>query len=159
MQQKYELRIRLTYFWNKNEKKVSLNFIFCIRGGTFLTHMSQLFIIEICFTKKYNTICGGGQLLVSGSQGPIFRAPSVRFPGPRIQELEVPSPRVLGSQVLGYQVPGPRYQVPGNRVLGCQVPDLRVLSLGPQGPKVLGPRILGPRSEVLILDYALNLDG
>ena len=28
MQLKYELRTRLTYSWHKNEKKISLNFIF-----------------------------------------------------------------------------------------------------------------------------------
>ena len=28
MQQRYELRTMLTYFWHKTEKKISLNFIF-----------------------------------------------------------------------------------------------------------------------------------
>ena len=32
MQEKYELGTRLTYFWHKNGKKTSLNFIFCIRA-------------------------------------------------------------------------------------------------------------------------------
>ena len=32
MQEKYELWTRLTYFWHKNGKKTSLNFIFCIRA-------------------------------------------------------------------------------------------------------------------------------
>ena len=34
-----ELDTSLNYFWHKNEKKISLNFIFCIRAPTFLTFM------------------------------------------------------------------------------------------------------------------------
>ena len=39
VKKKNELETSLTYFWHKNEKKISLNFIFCIQVPTFLTHM------------------------------------------------------------------------------------------------------------------------
>ena len=118
--------------------------------------MSQLFIIEICFTKKYNTICGGGQLLVSGS--PVL---GVQVPGSKgwksqvlgSQGPRVPSPRISGPQFPGYQVPGPRSQVPGSWVLGYQAPDLRVLSLGSQGP---GSRVQGPDFRLCFKSQWLN---
>ena len=150
MQQKYELWTRLTYFWHKNEKKISLNFIFRIRNPTFSTYMSQLFIVKICFTNEINIISGGGQLLVSESQGSISRVPSVRFfvgslklQGPSSRVPESQDPRIPGSGsrgprsgVSGSLVPGIR--VPGSDVSGSQgsrsqcpgIPGLRVLGLG-----------------------------
>ena len=147
MQQKYELWTRLTYFWHKNEKKISLNFIFRIRNPTFSTYMSQLFIVKICFTNEINIISGGGQLLVSESQGSISRVPSVRFfvgslklqgPSSRVPESQVPGSQVPGlgipglgfqglwsqvSEFLGLMYQGSRSQCPG-------IPGLRVLGLG-----------------------------
>ena len=83
---------------------------------------------KICFKKKVTTIYGGGQLLVTGSQGPITRVPDVRIPCPRVasSKAQGPSSRVQGSQVSGSQGPGSQ-------------------SLGSQGPG----------SQVLILVYAL----
>ena len=89
--------------------------------------MSYLFIIKIYFTNKIDTICGGGQLLVSGSQSPISRVPSVRFPCLRIQGSEVTIPKV---------------PVPGSKSPRSRVP---------------GPESQGPGSQVLILDYALKV--
>ena len=88
---------------------------------------------KICFKKKVTTIYGGGQLLVTGSQGPITRVPDVRIPCPRVAspKAQGPSSRVRGSQVSGSQG------------LGSQ-------SLGSQGL-----RFPGPGSQVLILVYAL----
>ena len=136
MQEKYELGTRLTYFGYKNEKKISLNFILGIRNPTFLTYMPQLLIIKICFTNKINTICVGGHLLVSGFQGPISMAPSVRSTCPRNQGLKVPS----------FKIPVPGPTVPSSWVSGSQVQDLRVRDPGYQGPRV--PCIRVPGSQV-----------
>ena len=91
MQQKYKLGTRFTYFCHKNEKKISLSFIFCIRALTFSTHIPRLLIIKICVTNKVNGICGGGQFLVSKSQGSSSSVLCVRVSSPRI-----PSPRSQG---------------------------------------------------------------
>ena len=96
MQQKYELVTRLTYFWHKNEKKIFLNFVFVFEPLLFRHTCHAL-----------NTICGGGQLLVTESQGPITSFPGVRIPSPRAQGL---SSRVL-------VVLRPRVPVPGPQVL------------------------------------------
>ena len=122
MQQKYELGTGLSYFWHKNEKKISLNLIFCIPAPTFWTLMSLLFIIKICFTNKINTICDGGQLLVSGSQYPISRVTSVRLPCPRTQGSEGPSRSV---SVLGSQ--SPRSQDPRSHILGLKIPVIIII--------------------------------
>ena len=75
----------------------------------FSIHMSYLFIIKICLINKVNTICGGGQLLVSGSQGPISRVPCPRVASPKPQG---PGSQVsgLGSQSLGTQVQVPDFR-------------------------------------------------
>ena len=80
----------------------------CIRAPTFSTHMPQLFIIKICFTNKVNTICGGGQLLVSGPQGPGCQRPMSQS-----RKSRVPGPRGLKSwvPVLGTQVSGPDFRL------------------------------------------------
>ena len=139
MQQKYELWTRLTYFWHKNEKKISLNFIFCIRNPTFSTYMSQFFIVKICFTNEINIISGGGQLLVSESQGSISRVPSVRF-FVRSLKLQGPSSRVPESQVPGSHVPGLGIPGPGFQGLWSQVSEF--LGLMYQGPRVPGLSVL-----------------
>ena len=73
--------------------------------------------LKICFTNKVNTICGGGQLLVTGSQGPITRVLVVRISCPRVASprAQSPSSRVSGSQGLGSQ--RRRSQGPGSQVL------------------------------------------
>ena len=82
---------------------------------------------KICFTNKVNTICGGGQLLVTGSQGPITRTLVVRIPCPRVA-----SPKAKGLTSQGHGFPGPR--ISGLRVPGLMVP-------GSQGT---GSRVSGP---------------
>lgn len=67
--------------------------------------MPSLFVIKLCFTNIVKTICGGGQLLISGFQGP-----SSRFPG-----VKVPCPRISGSRVPKFLIPGPRVQVSGSQ--------------------------------------------
>ena len=92
-----KVNLLLTQKWEENIPK----FYFCIRAPMFLAHMPQLFIINICFTNKVNTICAGGQLLVSGS---------------RVLESHVPVshvPRVsdLGSRVPGLRISGPDFRL------------------------------------------------
>ena len=69
--------------------------------------------LKICFTNKVNTICGGDQLLVTGSQSPITRVLGVRIPCPRVA-----SPKAQGPRFSGLKVPGSR--VSGLRVLGSR---------------------------------------
>ena len=49
MQQKYEFGTSLTYFWHKNERKISLNFIFVIESLRFrqTCHALSKFALEI----------------------------------------------------------------------------------------------------------------
>ena len=88
------------------------------------------------FASQIKLICGGGQLLVTGShdQGP--RVPGVRIPCLRgaSPKAQGPSSRVPESQVSESQVPGRR--VSGFRVRGLRVPD--------------------PGSQVLILDFLIE---
>ena len=97
----------------------------------FSTQMLQLFIIKICFTNKFNTTCGGGQLLVSGCQESMCH---------RISVLSV---LVSWFWVSGSQVPSPRVSVLRSRVSKSHVP---------------GSDNLGPGSQVLIVDYAFVND-
>ena len=104
----------------KREENIP-KFYFFIRAHTFSTHMPCPF--KICFTNKVDTICGEGQLLVTGSQGPITRIPGVRIPclrvaSPKAQDF---SSRVPRSHVSGSQ--GPGSQGPRSRVSG---PDFRL---------------------------------
>ena len=64
--------------------------------------------LNICFPNKVNTICGGGQLLVTVSQGHITRVPGVRIPCPRVtsSKTQGPSSIVPGSWNPGSQGPG-----------------------------------------------------
>ena len=116
----YKFNLLLTQKWEEN----ILKFYFCFRAPTFSTHMPCP--LNICFPNKVNTICGGGQLLVTVSQGHITRVPGVRIPCPRVTSPKAQGPssidpgsqgprglesRVSGSRVSGLRVPGPGYQV------------------------------------------------
>ena len=77
-------------------------------------------------------MCGGGQLLVSGSyfqgpgcQGPMSQGHKTQVPGFQFQGLRVPSSRVLGPRVsdLGSWISGPRVLGPRPQVSG---PDCRL---------------------------------
>ena len=109
MQQKYELETRLTYFWHKNEKKISKKFIFVFEPLSFRHTYPSFLLSKLASQIKFNTICGGGQLLVTGSQGPITGVPGARVPCTRVTSPKAkgPSSRVPGSQVSGSQVSGP----------------------------------------------------
>ena len=123
----------------KREENIP-KFYFCIRAHTFSTHMPCPF--KIYFTNKVNAICGGGQLLVTGSQGAITRVPGVRMshvPGSQVPRPKVPVPESQGPTSQGLRVSGPR-------VSGLRVPGPRVS--GSQGPKsqVSGSQVSGLRS-------------
>ena len=109
MQQKYELKTSLTYFWHKNEKKISQNFIFVFEPLPFRHTYPSFLLSKSASQVKFNTICGGGQLLVTVSQGPIAGVPGARVPCTRVTSPKAkgPSSRVPGSQVSGSQVSGP----------------------------------------------------
>ena len=94
---------------------------------------------KICFTNKVNTICAGGQLLVTGSQGPITRVSGVRIPCPRVASPKVHGPKSQSHRIPGLGVSGLR--VPGLKVSGSWISILRVLS---------------PWSQVQVLDYAIT---
>ena len=57
--------------------------------------------LKIYFTNKVNTICGGVQLLVTGSQGLFTRVPGVRIPCPRVPVPESQGPKSQGPRVSG----------------------------------------------------------
>ena len=112
----------MTQKWEENIPK----FYFCVRAPTFSRHMPCP--LKICLTNKVNTICGGGQLLVTGPQGPITRFPGVRIPYPRVTSPKAlgPSSRVPSLRVQSLRVPNLRSQGPGSRVPG---PDFRLCLL------------------------------
>ena len=95
------------------------------RAPKFSTHIPQLYVIKICFSIKVNTICDGGQLLVSGYQESICHKFNSHSPGLGGS----------GSQGLGFQVPMSQFQAPG-----CQ-------KSGSQSPKSQGPSSQLPRSQ------------
>ena len=103
MQQKYELGTRLTYFWHKNEKKISLNFIFVFEPLRF-RHTCPSFLLS-----KF-----ASQIKLIKSPGSVasHRFPDVRIPYPRVP---VPESQGLGSQ--GSRSQGPRIPDPGSQVL------------------------------------------
>ena len=134
MQQKYEVGTRLTYFWHKNEIKISLNFIFVFE--------------PLLFQHTYLSF------LLSKLASQINLIQSVVGFSCYSQGLRVP---LLGSHVPGSQVPRPKvpvqsHRVPSLRVSGRRVPGLRIPAS--QNPWVSGSWVPGPRSQVLILDYA-----
>ena len=112
IQQKYELGTRLTYFWHKNEKKISLNFIFVFKTLRF----RHICLLKICFTNKVNLWWGSvasHRVPLPGPQGPgcqdpmsqgcKSQGPGSQFQSPRVTSLRVSGP---GSQSLGFQGPG-----------------------------------------------------
>ena len=119
-------------------------------ASNFLTEMSQLFIIKICFTIKVNSICGAGRDTWNlcrkfNSQGPTLRILGLRV---AISKSQGPISRVLGVRI----------PVPWSWVSGSCAPASRVSgSSGPgfQNPGVSGLMVPGPGSQVLILDYAI----
>ena len=84
MQQKYELRTKLTNFSHKNEKKISLNFVFVFEPLRF-RHTRPSFLLSK-FASQINLIQSVvvGQLLALWPQGPISRALGVRVPCTRV---------------------------------------------------------------------------
>ena len=105
-----QVNVHLTQKWEEN----ILKFYFCIRAPTFLTHMPCP--LNICFTNKVNTICGGRQLLVTGSQCPSVPLPGCRVSGSNVPGSQAPRPRVPSLRVpdpkaSGLRVSGPRSQV------------------------------------------------
>ena len=120
IQPKNELETSLTYFWHKNEKKISPSLFLYSSPYDFDTHVLA-FYYKICSTNKVNTISGGGQLLVSGSQGPRVPFPRSRVscptsqgcksqvPGSQFQGLGSQGPRSWGLGVSGSQVSGPDF--------------------------------------------------
>ena len=66
--------------------------------------MPELFIIKICFTNKVNAVCGGGQLLVSGSRVSGFHVPGFKGRKSQVPGSQSPmsqDPRSQGSRALG----------------------------------------------------------
>ena len=100
----------------------------------FSTHMPCP--LKICFTNKVDTICGGGQLLFTGSQSPITRVLNVKIPCPRVPVPESQGPKSQDPRVSDLRVPGLRVPGPGSQVSGF--------------------RVMGSGSQVLNLDYALS---
>ena len=105
MQQKYELGTRLTYFWHKNEKKISLNFIFVFEPLRF-RHTCPSFLLSKFASqiKLIQSVVGSvASLRILGSH----------FQGPGWQSLVSRGPRVpsLGSHGPGSQVSGPDFRL------------------------------------------------
>ena len=111
-----------------NEKKISLNFIFVFK----LLRFRHTFHALSEFASQIKLICGGGQLLVTWSQGPITRALGVRIPC---------------SSVTGPKAQGPSSRFSVSQVSGSRVPE----------PRVSGSQVSGSQDSVLILDYSLCL--
>ena len=104
---KKELGTRLTCFWHKNGKKISVNFIFVFEPLRFRHTCPSFLLSKFASQVKLIQSLGGGQLLVSGSQSPISRVPVIRVPCPRFASPKsqspiswVPRSLVPGSQVL-----------------------------------------------------------
>ena len=120
MQQKYELGTRLTYFWHKNEKKISLNFIFVFEPLRFQLTCPSFLLSKFASQIKLIQSVLIRSVASHRSQGPITRVPGIRVLCPRVA-----SPKAQGSssKVLGYQVSG--YRFPGFQVSGLRVPAFK----------------------------------
>ena len=143
---------------------------------SFWLRCPSFFIIKICFTIKVKSICDaspdtckmhhkfnfqgaalrilGLRVAISKSQGLISRVLGVRLP---CSKASVQGSWVWGSRVQGPRVPG--YRVAESRVSGSRiprVPDRRVLDPMVQGSRL--SRSWDPGSQVLILEYANNID-
>ena len=109
MQQKYELGTRLTYFWYKNEKKISLNFILVFEPLRFW-HTCRSFLLskfasQIKLIKSLVESVASNRVLGSHLQG--FGC----------QRLVSQGPRVLGPRSLDPRSVGLRVLAPGSQVL------------------------------------------
>ena len=118
MQQKYELATRLTYFWHKNEKKVSLNLIFVFEPHVFDTHVLAFYNQNLLHKSQYNLWWGSvASLMFPGS---YFQGPGCQDPMSQSRKSQVPGPESqgLGSRVLWCRVSGPDF-----RLCLCKQPD------------------------------------
>ena len=137
MQQKYEVGTGLTYFWHKNEIKISLNFIFVFE--------------PLLFQHTYLSF------LLSKLASQINLIQSVVGFSCYSQGLRVP---LLGSQVPCPRVTSPKAQGPSSESQGPKSQSLRSQGSGSQDPCIsesLGLRVLGPGSQVSGPDFRLCL--
>ena len=126
MQKKYELATRLTYFWNKIEKKIFLNFIFVFKPLLFW-HNAMPFQNLLQKKSYYNLWWGsvashrfpGSHYQGPGCQDPMSQGRKSQGPRSQFKSPRIPSLRVTGSRV-------PESRVSGSRVSGSQVPGSRV---------------------------------
>ena len=115
MQQKYELGTRFTYFWHKNEKKISLNFIFAFKPLRF-RHACHSFLLskyasQIKLIPSVVRSVASLRVIWSNFQGPGCQCPvsqGPRVPGSRGPRVLAPGSRVSGSHSPGSQVSGLR---------------------------------------------------
>ena len=105
MQHKCELRARLTYLWQKNENKLSLNFVFVFEPLRF-QHTHPSFLLS-----RFASRMGLIRSVIGVSCW--SRGPGVSFPGSRVSGSRVLGSgcRGLGSRFLGPGVPVPRSRV------------------------------------------------
>ena len=120
MQHKCELRARLTYLWQRDENKLSLNFIFVL-GPLRFQHTHPSFLLS-GFASRV------GLIQSAVGVGCWSRGPGVSFPGSRVSGSRFRAPGV-GVLVLGSWVPGSRLPGPGSQVL---ILDYAAVLLGPQ---------------------------
>ena len=120
-----------------------------------------MFIINICFTIKVDSIYGAGPDTRNpchkfNSQGPALRILDLR--------VSIPKPQRPSCRVLGVRASCPRVPVPRSWVSGFQSPESQGLTVpqsrvsGFQGLRVLvsNLRVKDPGSQVLILDCAFT---
>ena len=125
MQHKCELRARLTYLWQKNENKLSLNFIFVFEPLRF-QHTHPSFLLS-----KFTSRIG----LIQSAMGVSCwsRGPGVSFPGSWVSRSRVSGCRFrapgVGVLVLGSWVPGSGFPNPGSQIL---ILDYAAVLLDPQ---------------------------
>ena len=115
MQRKCELRARLTYLWQRDENKLSLNFIFVL-GPLRFRHTHPSFLLS-GFASRV------GLIQSAVGVGCWSRGPGVSFPGSRFRAPGV------GVLVLGSWVPGSRFPNPGSQIL---ILDYAAVLLDPQ---------------------------
>ena len=109
MQQKYELGTTLTYFWHKNESKISLNFIFVFKPLSFRHKCPRSLLSKFASQIK---LIQSVVWVSCKSDGH-----SVPFPGSQVSGSHVPGSQVPRSQFQGHISKGPRSQSPGSQVL------------------------------------------
>ena len=111
MQQKCELGTRLTYFSHKNDKKISLNFIFVFKPLLFRHTCPAL----VLYYQKLIQYAVG---VSCQSQDPRVPLPGSWVSGFHVPMSQVPRPRVPSLRVPESRVPCPRSQV---LILGLQI--------------------------------------